>query len=132
MVDVLGWAYVKWDTPMPGIGTLLSRLRQSGKRIAIVSNSVLPDRVYVRKYTQDGLHDSIDGYVFSYNNGVRKPDPEIVRMACDSIGVAPADCLLVGDSPSTTFPVLETPAPELRGSAGSMPPPRKDQRPTSS
>jgi putative hydrolase of the HAD superfamily len=39
----------------------------------------------------------VDVEVFSCETGLRKPDPEIYRWACDRLGVAPDRCLYVGD-----------------------------------
>jgi putative hydrolase of the HAD superfamily len=42
----------------------------------------------------------LDSRVFSVEVGVCKPEPEIYRAACDDLGVAPEDCLYVGDGGS--------------------------------
>ncbi|MFI6324953.1 HAD family hydrolase [Nonomuraea sp. NPDC050556] len=42
----------------------------------------------------------IDSPVFSYVAGVKKPDPRIYALACQSLGVQPEDCLYVGDGGS--------------------------------
>ncbi|WP_348771702.1 HAD-IA family hydrolase [Streptomyces sp. S816] len=36
-------------------------------------------------------------YFLSFEHGVKKPDPWIFQMACDKLGVAPDDALMVGD-----------------------------------
>ena len=36
--------------------------------------------------------------VLSDQRGVLKPDPEIFRLACAELGVAPGECVMVGDS----------------------------------
>ncbi|MBA9056440.1 HAD-IA family hydrolase [Streptomyces murinus] len=38
-------------------------------------------------------------YFLSFEHGVKKPDPRIFQMACDKLGVAPDDALMVGDEP---------------------------------
>lgn len=44
----------------------------------------------------------IDGYISTVTEsavvGVRKPDPEIFRIAASSLGLTPAECVVVGDS----------------------------------
>jgi putative hydrolase of the HAD superfamily len=42
----------------------------------------------------DGL---VDVLVFSSEVGLRKPDPRIYLLACRGLGVAPTDCVFVGD-----------------------------------
>jgi HAD superfamily hydrolase (TIGR01493 family) len=49
-------------------------------------------------FTQYDLGPLITGYVLSYEQGVRKPDPEIFRRACDLLGHDPGDVLMVGDN----------------------------------
>ncbi|MQA84935.1 MAG: HAD-IA family hydrolase, partial [Streptosporangiales bacterium] len=38
-----------------------------------------------------------DAVVFSVEAGVRKPDPAMYTLACEGLGVEPAECLYVGD-----------------------------------
>lgn len=42
----------------------------------------------------------LDAQIFSVELGVCKPDPEIYLAACHRLGVAPTDCLYVGDGGS--------------------------------
>jgi putative hydrolase of the HAD superfamily len=39
----------------------------------------------------------VDAEVFSSEVGLRKPDPEIYRLVCDRLGIAPEECLYCGD-----------------------------------
>jgi putative hydrolase of the HAD superfamily len=41
-----------------------------------------------------------DTVAFSCAEGVKKPDPAFFRLVCDRLGVAPGDCLYVGDGGS--------------------------------
>ncbi len=41
-----------------------------------------------------------DVTVFSCIAGIKKPDPRIYRLATDELGVAPEDCLYIGDGSS--------------------------------
>ncbi len=80
----------------PEVPAALSALRERGLRLAAVSNwdSRLPellDRV--------GLAGSFDAILVSALEGVEKPSPEIFLRAADRLGVRPAACLHVGDSP---------------------------------
>jgi FMN phosphatase YigB (HAD superfamily) len=44
-----------------------------------------------------GLDACVDAYALSYEHGAQKPDPRLFRVACEAIGVAPQDVLMVGD-----------------------------------
>jgi putative hydrolase of the HAD superfamily len=46
------------------------------------------------------LRNRLDAVVFSYELGVRKPDPRIYRHALDALGARPEDTLFVGDGGS--------------------------------
>jgi putative hydrolase of the HAD superfamily len=75
----------------------LRRLKASGLRIGVVSDCTheVPEQwpeVAIAKY--------VDAPVFSVEVGVKKPDPAIYLLACERLGVDPADCVYVGDGDS--------------------------------
>ncbi|MGW9116596.1 HAD family hydrolase [Streptomyces sp. NPDC055663] len=74
----------------------LRALRGRGIPIAVVSNIGWDMRPVFRDH---GLDDLVDAYFLSFKCGVKKPDPRIFQMACDKLGVAPGDALMVGDEP---------------------------------
>jgi len=82
-------ALLKPDEEMLGE---LARLRTLGVPVAIISNS-LGDDCY-RGYDLTALADVA---VISSEVGVRKPSRAIYQLACDRLGVPPADCLLIDD-----------------------------------
>lgn len=70
--------------------------RHSALRIAIVTNGqAQQQRAKVRAV---GLTDKVHGFVISEEVGASKPAAEIFHSACQAIGVAPTDCLCIGDS----------------------------------
>jgi len=75
---------------------VLDALRARGLRLAAVSNwdSRLPALL-----ERLGLHDSFDEILVSALEGVEKPAPEIFLRAASRLGVTPAECVHVGDSP---------------------------------
>ncbi|MEV4969341.1 HAD-IA family hydrolase [Streptomyces sp. NPDC024062] len=73
---------------------VLRRLREQDVRIAVVSNVGWDWRPV---FDALGLTPYIDANVFSYEVGVDKPDPRIFQLACDRLGVDPAEALMVGD-----------------------------------
>ncbi|WP_404830768.1 HAD family hydrolase [Streptomyces albidocamelliae] len=52
-----------------------------------------------RVFRDHGVDDLVDAFFLSFECGVKKPDPRIFQMACDKLGVAPGDALMVGDEP---------------------------------
>lgn len=80
----------------PGARELLMRARKEGLQVAIVSNhhGKLKDNL-----ASVGLTDLVDLPVDSQLVGVRKPDPEIFRIACRGLDLEPASCAHVGDVP---------------------------------
>ncbi|WP_083959375.1 HAD family hydrolase [Streptoalloteichus hindustanus] len=85
---------VQWR-PYPDTAEVLHRLRDSGVRVAVVSNIAWDIREVLRRH---GVLDLVDAVVMSYVEGRIKPDPELFRVACARIGVDPAEALMVGDS----------------------------------
>ncbi|MCB0915457.1 MAG: HAD family hydrolase [Actinobacteria bacterium] len=75
---------------------VLACLRAGGIRTALISNvgiEIFPilDR--------EDLAELLDSVVLSCHVGAVKPDPAIFDYAVRSLGVSPAECLMVGDSP---------------------------------
>jgi HAD superfamily hydrolase (TIGR01549 family) len=85
-----------WRKVPPGLTDALTRLRETGVLLGIVSNSEGQiDRLFARV----GLDHSFDIIVDSALEGVRKPDPEIFYRACRRLDVEPRACLYAGDIP---------------------------------
>ena len=75
----------------------LQALKDQGFRLGLLSDctSELPvawPHLAVAPY--------FDTAVFSCDEGVKKPDPAFFQLVCDRLGVAPGDCLYVGDGGS--------------------------------
>ena len=84
-----------WDA-YPDTVSALELLRERGLPVAVLSNIGWDPRPVFKYFNVDHL---IRGYVLSYEVGVKKPDPRIFQLACDVLGEAPADVLMVGDDP---------------------------------
>ncbi|KWV74455.1 Phosphoglycolate phosphatase [Pseudomonas fluorescens] len=76
-------------------------LHAAGVKVAICSNLAKPYGMAVKQILPD-----LDGYVFSCQVGVAKPDPIIYRETCSLLGVQPGNELggqgrvvMIGDSP---------------------------------
>lgn len=75
----------------PAMAALVRRANERGIRTALLSNSW--GNTYPRD-TWDGMFDDI---VISGEVGLRKPEPEIFRLAAGRIGLEPAECVFVDD-----------------------------------
>ncbi|MGP4001109.1 HAD family hydrolase [Streptomyces sp. 8N706] len=80
--------------PYPDASEVLGELRARGAGVAVVSNIGWDLRPVFRTH---GLDASVDAYALSYEHGVQKPDPRLFRVACDALGLAPEDVVMVGD-----------------------------------
>ncbi|MEU8796380.1 HAD family phosphatase [Spirillospora sp. NPDC048819] len=70
----------------------LRRVREHGVPVAIVSNALGDDC-----YRDVDLADLADAAVISSEVGTRKPGRRIYAIACERLGVAPRDCVMVDD-----------------------------------
>ncbi|MEV4693453.1 HAD family hydrolase [Micromonospora echinospora] len=77
-------------------GTLevLDALRERGHRLALISNATSET---AEAWAAGPLARRFDVAVFSCAVGLAKPDPAIYRTATERLGVAPAECVYVGD-----------------------------------
>lgn len=80
----------------PAAHTLLSQLKADGLRLGIISNHFGQLAANLRDL---GLAAYFDVVLDSALIGLRKPDPRIFALACDSLGVLPRDAVYVGDEP---------------------------------
>jgi HAD superfamily hydrolase (TIGR01493 family) len=80
-------------TPYPDTAEALRRVRAAGLPVCVLSNIAWDIRPTFARHGMD-----VDAFVLSFEEGVVKPDPKIFAIACERIGVAPADALMVGDS----------------------------------
>jgi putative hydrolase of the HAD superfamily len=85
---VTGYRYLE------GMEALLSELCRAGARVWALSNYT-PWADTLRSGL--GLDRYFEGYVLSYQIGVRKPDPRAYAALCARCGAEPSQCLLVDD-----------------------------------
>ncbi|RJL31820.1 HAD family hydrolase [Bailinhaonella thermotolerans] len=81
----------------PGIKELLAACRSHGVVPAIVSNA-LCGAVHRDHLALEGLDRQVAVQVYSDEAGVRKPNPEMIHIACRALGVTPARTWYVGDN----------------------------------
>ncbi|MGW1678400.1 HAD family hydrolase [Saccharopolyspora sp. NPDC002376] len=82
-------------TEYPDAAETMRRLHESGVKIGVISNiafDIRPafERIDIARY--------VDEFLLSYLEGVIKPDAKIFLRACERLGVAPEEALMVGDS----------------------------------
>ncbi len=97
LYDVLYERHMSPDAwaPYPDAVEVLAELRERGIRVGLLSNIGWDLRPVLHRH---GVDHYLDTAVLSYEHGVQKPDPRIFRLACDGIGLAPQDVLMIGDS----------------------------------
>ncbi|MFC0101203.1 HAD family hydrolase [Micromonospora marina] len=78
----------------PATLDVLDALRGRGHRLALISNATSET---AEAWASGPLARRFGVAVFSCEVGLAKPDPAIYRTAAQRLGVAPADCVYVGD-----------------------------------
>lgn len=90
--------------PIPGAEKLLVQL--AGKtKLAVVSNG--PGAVQNPRLEKAGLAHFFPDRFYSRDMGIAKPDPEILRIAMQALGVEAEETLFIGDSTSSDQPAAE-------------------------
>lgn len=74
----------------------ITMLKARGFRVGVISNA---DGSLARLLAETGLAALVDAALDSHVVGFEKPDPEIFRLACREIGVAPCEAAHIGDLP---------------------------------
>lgn len=75
----------------------LTRLKSAGYKIGLISDCT----VEVPHFWPDTpMAPLIDAAILSCSVGLKKPDPRIYLLACERLGVAPQNCLYLGDGAS--------------------------------
>jgi AHBA synthesis associated protein len=77
----------------PGV---LAELRRRGIRTAVATNTTAP--LALRILSLHGLLPLLDATASADEAGAGKPDPAVVRLAAQRVGVPLSECLFVGDS----------------------------------
>ena len=80
--------------PFADTRATLTEVRRRGLKVGVVSNVPADLRPVFTKHGLDGL---VDSYTHSYEVGAEKPHPTVFTAAARSLGVAPAETLMVGD-----------------------------------
>jgi HAD superfamily hydrolase (TIGR01509 family) len=84
-------------TPIPGVITLLQRLRQARKRMAVISSAP-------RQNVETMLHgleieDTFEVIIAEEDASRGKPDPQGYLLAAQRLGIKPSECVVIEDAP---------------------------------
>ncbi|MGE5180131.1 MAG: HAD family hydrolase [Bacteroidota bacterium] len=88
--------YAEWVRPMEGARETLERLRRSGKRIAVASNS--PMEMVERVLELASLRPLVDWAAGADLVANGKPEPDIIEHVLHESGFRPEEACFVGDS----------------------------------
>lgn len=79
--------------PRPAMLEAIRRIRARGLRAGALTNNWASER----SEPAHELKDLFDAFIESSKVGLRKPDPRIYQLACDSLGVAPTEAVFLDD-----------------------------------
>jgi len=100
LYEILDAEQLVWDAAarVDPVGVqMLAWLGVHGYRRAVCSNAPFPPAMMLRQVGGNGVGALVDGVVFSSQVGRRKPASEMYMAALESVGVAAAKALFVGD-----------------------------------
>lgn len=83
---------------MPGAADALRLYKSNGTKLAVVTNK--PERFSREICTYFGWNTILDAIVGGDTCADRKPAPGMLFHACKQMGIDPANCIMVGDSPA--------------------------------
>jgi HAD superfamily hydrolase (TIGR01509 family) len=99
--EELAW---NWYKPLaeiarvdPDTATTLTRLREEGWKLGLVSNTFVPGFVLDRHLRELGLIEFFPVRIYSCDVGYRKPDRRIFDIALQRMEVPPAQAVFIGD-----------------------------------
>lgn len=99
--DLLAAYYEFWEPHTetdPDVGPLFEALRADGIRVGVLSNTIWPRAWHEGFFERDGVHDLLDGAVYTSEIAWTKPSPHAFGAALEAVGATdPARCVYVGD-----------------------------------
>lgn len=75
----------------------LKKIKENGITVGLISNTIFPDRAHLNELKKYELYDYFDFTIFSSSYGLRKPHPSIFIQAANEAGLAPSECVYIGD-----------------------------------
>jgi HAD superfamily hydrolase (TIGR01509 family) len=83
--------------PFPGARVLVDRARSRGFICAAVTSATAADVADLLRVA--AVADLIDPLITSDDADRSKPDPDLIQIALDRLGMSPSECMLIGDTP---------------------------------
>ena len=83
----------------PDAALTLTRLREHGLQVGMLSNTHWPRAFHERFLERDGLAELIDARLYTSEMPFQKPHPSAFIAAADALGVRPERAIFVGDRP---------------------------------
>ncbi|MGN7614149.1 HAD family hydrolase [Magnetococcales bacterium HHB-1] len=88
-------AQVREAYALPGAASLLLQLREKGIPYAFISNIWSPFyQGFLKNFPKEGRVPSL----LSFKTALRKPDPELYRLALKQVDQKPESCVMIGDT----------------------------------
>ncbi len=87
-------------TPCDGAERVLRTLKEQGRKLGLISNTMWPGHLHHADLERFGLASYLDVEVYSADAGAWKPSREVFHLALDRLGSTPERALFVGDSPT--------------------------------
>ena len=81
----------------PEMVQALDAVRAAGYKTACLTNNVVGDASHARPTHINDVFGRFDVIVESSKIGVRKPEPRFYEIACELLGVQPAECVFLDD-----------------------------------
>ena len=94
-LDVYAEAVATHSTPFEGVAEVLDAIEAAGSRWGIVTNK--PDYLAVGVVASMGWSERSAILIGGDSLPRKKPDPDQLFFACETLGVPPGDCVYVGD-----------------------------------
>ena len=82
---------------VPGMESLLEKLKSAGYSLYLLSNASVMQHEYWPRFSMSRL---FDGKLISCDIGIVKPDPAIYRHFSEKFGLKPDECLFIDDQPN--------------------------------
>ncbi len=82
-----------------GVEALLAALRARGLQLALATSAAEPDLDLIMRSAGTDLRTSFDAVVTKSDVASSKPAPDVVTSAVEKLGLSPAQCAMVGDTP---------------------------------
>ena len=88
----------EYTSPNPLAESMLEAAHANGRKVVLATNPVFPMAAQLERISWLGLCELDFDYITSYENSTFcKPNPKYYFEICEKIGVAPENCLMIGN-----------------------------------